>query len=62
MHELFLADRDIVLSGRPGRVIKTIDVPFPRPRRPDVMRSEAFHRLADVLAEALEPPGDELRA
>ena len=59
---LFLADRVIVLSGRPGRVIKTVEVPFPRPRRPEVMRSEAFHQLADVLAEALEPPADELGA
>jgi NitT/TauT family transport system ATP-binding protein len=53
---LFLADRVIVLSGRPGRVIRTLDVPFARPRRADIMRSEVFHRLCDELTDALETP------
>ena len=53
---LFLADRIIVLSGRPGRVIRTLDVPFARPRHADIMRSEAFHRLGDELTDALETP------
>lgn len=52
---LFLADRVVVMSGRPGRVVKTVDVPFARPRRPEVMRTEAFHRLADELTATLEP-------
>jgi NitT/TauT family transport system ATP-binding protein len=50
---LFLADRVVVMSGRPGRVIRTIDVPFERPRRPEVMRTPLFHDLADALTEAL---------
>jgi NitT/TauT family transport system ATP-binding protein len=52
---LFLADRVIVMSGRPGRVVKTLQVPFERPRHPDVMRTEAFHQLADELTATLEP-------
>ena len=36
---------------RPGRVICTIDVPFERPRRPEVMRTPLFHDLADALTE-----------
>ncbi len=52
---LFLADRVVVMSGRPGRVVKTLQVPFARPRHPDVMRSEAFHQLADELTATLEP-------
>jgi NitT/TauT family transport system ATP-binding protein len=52
---LFLADRVVVMSGRPGRVVKTVQVPFARPRHPDVMRTEAFHRLADELTATLEP-------
>ena len=55
---LFLADRVVVMSGRPGRVVKTVQVPFARPRNPDVMRTEAFHRLADELIATLEPSGN----
>jgi NitT/TauT family transport system ATP-binding protein len=53
---LFLSDRVIVLSGRPGRVVRALDVPFARPRHSDIMRSEAFHRLCDELTDALETP------
>jgi NitT/TauT family transport system ATP-binding protein len=52
---LFLADRVVVMSGRPGKVVKTVQVPFARPRHPDVMRTEAFHQLADELTATLEP-------
>ncbi|MCD7060714.1 ABC transporter ATP-binding protein [Pelagibacterium xiamenense] len=52
---LFLADRVIVMSGRPGRVVKSIAVPFERPRRPEVQRTAEFHSLADELTLALEP-------
>ncbi|MGL3608052.1 ABC transporter ATP-binding protein [Rhizobium sp. G187] len=52
---LLLADRIIVMGGRPGRVIKTIEVPFARPRLPEIQRSAAFHQLADELTLALEP-------
>jgi NitT/TauT family transport system ATP-binding protein len=51
---LFLADRVVVMSGRPGRILREVAVPFARPRDPAVMRSEAFHRLVDDLTAALE--------
>jgi NitT/TauT family transport system ATP-binding protein len=51
---LFLADRVVVMSGRPGRIVREVAVPFARPRDPSVMRSEAFHRLVDDLTAALE--------
>lgn len=51
---LFLADRVVVMSGRPGRIVREIKVPFARPRDPSVMRSAEFHRLVDDLTEALE--------
>ena len=51
---LFLADRVVVMSGRPGRILREVEVPFGRPREPSVMRGEAFHRLVDDLTEALE--------
>ena len=53
---LFLADRVLVMSARPGRIILAVTVPFERPRHPSVMRSEEFHHLADELSLALEPP------
>ncbi len=51
---LFLADRVVVMSGRPGRILREVAVPFARPRDPAVMRSEEFHRLVDDLTAALE--------
>ncbi|MFI4998763.1 MAG: ABC transporter ATP-binding protein [Reyranellales bacterium] len=51
---LFLADRVVVMSGRPGRIVREVAVPFDRPRDPSVMRSEQFHRIVDDLTAALE--------
>lgn len=51
---VFLADRVVVMTGRPGR-IRTIRRPdFGRPRGPEVLRSEAFHRLVDELTAQLD--------
>ncbi|MGD0798454.1 MAG: ABC transporter ATP-binding protein [Acidobacteriaceae bacterium] len=55
---LFLADRVLVLSGRPGRILRELHVPFPRPRTVETTRLEAFHRLADDLTLSLEPTED----
>ena len=51
---LFLGDRVVVMSGRPGHIVESIEVPFPRPRAVDCMRTEEFHRLADHLTLLLE--------
>ena len=51
---LFLADRVVVMSGRPGVIVEAIPVPFPRPRRIDCMRLEQFHQLIDHLTLLLE--------
>ncbi|WP_342029130.1 ABC transporter ATP-binding protein [Agrobacterium fabrum] len=54
---LFLADKVVVMSGRPGKITRVLDVPFQRPRLPELMRSPQFHKLADELTLALEPDG-----
>jgi NitT/TauT family transport system ATP-binding protein len=56
---LFLADRIVVMSGRPGKVIRTVDVPFSRPRSIEDTRTDLFHRLHDELTEALDSKSDE---
>jgi len=46
---VFLADRVMVLGGRPAGVIATIDVPIPRPRTIADMASEEFNAIAHTL-------------
>lgn len=45
-----LGDRVVVLSSRPGRVVESIDVPIPRPRR---IESSAVADLAAHVADRL---------
>jgi NitT/TauT family transport system ATP-binding protein len=53
---VFLADRVVVMSARPGRISGIVDVPFPKPRRVEFMREPAFTELTfevrSILAEA----------
>jgi len=50
---VFLADRVVVLSGRPGRIESVLDVPFPRPRNPDVKYDTDFNALVAEIAGAV---------
>lgn len=43
---LFLADRVVVLAGRPGRILADIRVDLPRPRTLETMGTETFNALA----------------
>jgi NitT/TauT family transport system ATP-binding protein len=51
---VFLADRVLVMSGRPGTLKMARDIPFERPRSSDCTREPAFHDLVDELTKALE--------
>jgi NitT/TauT family transport system ATP-binding protein len=42
---LFLADRVLIMSASPGRIITDLSVPIARPRSPDVATDEEFIRL-----------------
>ena len=55
---LYLADRIIVMSERPGRVLREIVVPFKRPREPEVRTLPEFHRLSDEIWRLLRRPAD----
>jgi NitT/TauT family transport system ATP-binding protein len=46
---VFLSDRIVVLSPRPGRVIQIVEVDIPRPRTIDVMALPQFVELANHL-------------
>jgi NitT/TauT family transport system ATP-binding protein len=49
----FLADRIVVLSGRPGRVLDIVPVDLPRPRVLDHKDSERFHACVAQLRRLL---------
>jgi NitT/TauT family transport system ATP-binding protein len=50
---LFLADRVLVLSPRPGRLRLDLEVTLPRPRVDDIMYTPEFGRLARQLRSAI---------
>jgi NitT/TauT family transport system ATP-binding protein len=52
---IYLSDRVVVLSPRPGKVHRVLDVPLPRPRQTlDVRASGEFARLVDELWQILK--------
>jgi NitT/TauT family transport system ATP-binding protein len=52
---VFLADRILVLTDRPGRIRIDRRIPFERPRSAELTRTPAFHAIADELTAHLEP-------
>jgi NitT/TauT family transport system ATP-binding protein len=51
---LFLADRVLVLSPRPGRLRLDLTVNLPRPRQEDIRYTEAFSALERRIRAAIE--------
>ncbi len=50
---LYLGDRVLVLSSRPGHIVETLEVDLPRPRRSSMIARPEFGRQAARLLEAL---------
>jgi NitT/TauT family transport system ATP-binding protein len=50
---VYLSTKVVVMSGRPGRVVDTFDVPFPMPRDPDIRFTAEFAELVGEVSHAL---------
>ena len=46
---IFLSDRIVVMSARPGRVASIHDVPFPRPRSLEIMSTKEVFDLTNAI-------------
>ncbi len=58
---IYLADRVIVMSASPGRVVREIKIPLPRPRGLDIRNSPEFaafrHEIWTLLEEQVRSSG-----
>ena len=50
---VFLGSRVAVMSGRPGRIVREVDVPFDYPRSPQLRFSPEFGRIAGEVSKTL---------
>jgi NitT/TauT family transport system ATP-binding protein len=51
---VYLSDKVIILSSRPGKIKKIIDVDLERPRNPELKRTTKFVRLVDEVWSYIE--------
>ncbi len=57
---IYLADRVVVMSARPGRVKDVFEVPFERPRSLSLKRDPRFLELEDSVWKLIEEESDRL--
>ena len=57
---IYLADRVVVLSARPGRVKDVFEVPFERPRSLSLKRAPRFLELEDAVWKLIEEESERL--
>lgn len=54
VHEaVYLSERVVVMSARPGCILRVIDVPFPFPRAPELRSTAEFAHLTGTVSAAL---------
>jgi NitT/TauT family transport system ATP-binding protein len=46
---VFLGDRVIILSRRPGRILDIVRIDLPRPRREDLITGEPYLKYVDLI-------------
>jgi NitT/TauT family transport system ATP-binding protein len=51
---VFLADKVLVMGRNPGRVLRSIEVPFARPRSLAIKHEPAFHAITDEIWGLIE--------
>jgi NitT/TauT family transport system ATP-binding protein len=51
---VFLSDRVLVMTPRPGRIFADIEIDLPRPRVPEMLRQERFYGHVTAVSESLE--------
>jgi len=56
---VFLSTRVVVLSGRPGRIVADIAVPFAYPRSPELRYDAAFAAIAGSVSAALRDAAEQ---
>ena len=54
---VFLSSRVVVMSARPGRITKIVDVDLPRPRSEDTRETRRYFELVTEVREALRSGG-----
>src|SRR5580765_5348518 len=57
---VFLSSRVVVMSARPGRITKVIDVDLPRPRNEETRETRRYFELVTEVREALRAGGGAL--
>jgi NitT/TauT family transport system ATP-binding protein len=56
---VFLSTRVIVMSARPGRISKVVDIDLPQPRTADARETKRYFELVTEVREALRSPEPE---
>jgi NitT/TauT family transport system ATP-binding protein len=57
---VFLSSRVVVMSARPGRITRIVDVDLPRPRDDEARESERYFELVTEVREALRQRDDDV--
>ena len=57
VESVFLSDRVVVLTPRPGRVAAIIDIPFARPRSAQLLGTSEFAALAAQIRSVFDLSG-----
>jgi len=47
---VFLADHVVIMQANPGRVVEIVDIPFARPRQPELFSDPEFHAMTSKIA------------